>query len=173
MRRLVQLAPCTEHLPNHLWISQHGARAEPRPPARHAQEQFANPMNTVENTRSSLLKRTVRFGATGLFITALHVAIATLFVNYVLHDSSIANGVAFCIATIASYLMHTKWSFSSQVQRKTFVKFMVVSAFGLGLSLGIPLIVNALGFNYIVATLAVVFVLPVTNFVLHNFWTYR
>lgn len=129
-------------------------------------------MNTV-NSKHSLLKRTVRFGATGVFVTALHVVIATLFIHYILHNPSIANGFAFCIATVVSYLMHTKWSFSSDLEGKNLLRFIAVSIVGLMLSLLIPFITKSMGFDYMVGTVAVVIALPITNFVLHNFWTYR
>lgn len=129
-------------------------------------------MNAV-SPKQSLLKRTVRFGATGLFVTGLHFVIATLLINYAEQNSSIANGVAFCSATIVSYLMHTKWSFSSDIESKNLFRFLTVSGVGLALSLAIPLVVKSLGFDSLIATVAVVIILPVTNFVLHNFWTYR
>lgn len=127
----------------------------------------------ASSKQDSLLKRTLRFGLTGLFVTGLHFAIATLFVNYVQHNPSLANGVAFCIATIVSYLMHTLWSFSAKLHGKTLIRFVMVSMFGLCLSLTIPWIVQQLGFGYIVGTAAVVLILPVVNFALHNFWTYK
>ena len=129
-------------------------------------------MNAV-SPKQSILKRTIRFGATGLFVTGLHVVIATLLIHYADQNSSISNGVAFYIATVVSYLMHTKWSFSSELQSKNLLRFVTVSAVGLALSLAIPLIVKSLGFNSTVGTVAVVVMLPVTNFFLHNFWTYR
>jgi putative flippase GtrA len=123
--------------------------------------------------KQSILKRTIRFGATGLFVTGLHVVIATLLIHYADQNSSIANGVAFCIATVVSYLMHTKWSFSSDLESKNLFRFITVSAVGLALSLAIPLVIKSLGFDSTVGTVAVVVMLPVTNFFLHNFWTYR
>lgn len=129
-------------------------------------------MNTV-NSKHSLLKRTIRFGATGVFVTALHVVIATLCIHLILPDPSIANGIAFSVATVVSYLMHTKWSFSSEMEGKNLMRFIVVSIIGLMLSLIIPFITKSMGFDYIVGTVAVVIALPITNFVLHNFWTYR
>jgi len=132
-------------------------------------------MDTTEisSKQDSLLKRTLRFGLTGLFVTGLHFSIATLFVNYIQHNPSLANGVAFCIATIVSYLMHTLWSFSAKLHGKTLIRFIMVSVFGLCLSIIIPWVVQQLGFGYVVGTAAVVLILPVVNFLLHNFWTYK
>lgn len=137
------------------------------------QGKIGSTMNTLNKSNPSLLKRTIKFGITGLFVTALHITVATLFIKFIIHEVSIANGVAFCIATITSYLMHTKWSFSSAVQGKNLLRFIVVSAIGLFLSLTIPLITRSMGFDYIIGTLTVVTVLPIINFALHNFWTYR
>lgn len=129
-------------------------------------------MNSVK-PKHSLLMRTIRFGATGLFVTALHILIATVLIHYGQLSASIANGIAFCVATTVSYLMHTKWSFSADLEGKNLFRFAVVSTIGLLLSLGIPLALSAMGFGAAAGTAAVVIMLPITNFVLHNFWTYR
>ena len=129
--------------------------------------------NTDAEAKPSLLRRTLRFGITGVFITGLHVVIATVLIHFAQSDPSLANGVAFCCATIVSFLMHTLWSFSAQLQGHTLIKFNVVSIVGFLLSIGIPVAVQALGFGGLISTLAVVLVIPPVNFVLHNFWTYK
>lgn len=121
----------------------------------------------------SLLIRALRFGVTGLLITAMHIAIATALIQFVQSTPSFANGVAFCCATIASYLIHTTWSFSKNLQGSTFIKFIVVSIIGFLLSVGVPIIAQTLGFGAFVSTVAVVLVIPPVNFALHNFWTYK
>ncbi|WP_084488327.1 GtrA family protein [Pseudomonas sp. CFII64] len=132
-------------------------------------------MDTLDQPSAArlLLKRTLRFGVTGLFVTGVHFVIATLIIHYVLSNPSIANGIAFCCATMLSYLLHTVWSFSAKLHGKTLFRFVVVSIVGLLLSLTIPLGVQYLGFSALISTCAVIFLLPPVNFILHNFWTYK
>ena len=119
------------------------------------------------------MKRALRFSFSGVFVTALHVVIATAFIELILPVPSLANGVAFLIATITSYLINTKWSFSSQLHGKTLYRFSVVSFLGLFLSMGVAGAAQIYGLPYWYGIGAVTCVVPPLNFVLHNFWTYR
>lgn len=130
-------------------------------------------MASSQSKRTSLLTRTVRFGFTGLFVTGLHVVIATLFIHLISPSPPLANGVAFCCATLVSYLMHTTWSFSGQLHGRTLFRFITVSIIGLLLSMLVSWAIQQLGLGYFIGIAAVVLVLPPVNFLLHNFWTYR
>jgi len=120
-----------------------------------------------------LIRRAVRFALSGVLVTVLHVVIATAFINIILPEASLANGVAFLIATVASYWVNTHWSFSSQLQGKNLFRFGVVSLLGLGLAVGISGTVQLYGLPYWYGISAVVFVVPPITFILHNFWTYK
>lgn len=119
------------------------------------------------------MKRAVRFTFSGLFVTALHVVIAAAFIEFILPLPSLANGVAFLIATITSYLINTMWSFSSPLHGRTLVRFGLVSCLGLFLAMGISGLANSIGMSYWYGIAAVTCVIPPVNFLLHNFWTYR
>ncbi len=120
-----------------------------------------------------LTRRFLRFAATGLFNTALHAAVATAWINLVSPTPSIANAIAFTIATIASFFINTLWSFSSAVDRVVLVKFLLVAMVGLPIAAGVSGLADWFGFSYQIGIAAVVCVMPPVNFLMHNFWTYR
>jgi putative flippase GtrA len=120
-----------------------------------------------------LIKRALRFAFSGVLVTLLHVLIAVTFIEYILPAPSIANGVAFAIATITSYVINTKWSFSSQLHGRNLFRFSMVSIFGLSLAMGISGAAQAYGLSYWYGIGAVVCAVPPATFILHNFWTYR
>ncbi|MBK8376032.1 MAG: GtrA family protein [Sphingomonadales bacterium] len=119
------------------------------------------------------MKRALRFAASGLLVTILHVVIATLFIEMVRPVPSLANGVAFLMATIISYVINTTWSFSSPLQGKNLFRFCLVSAVGLFLAMGISGAAQFYGLSYCYGIGGVVLVVPPVTFLLHNFWTYR
>lgn len=119
------------------------------------------------------IKRVLRFGISGVLVTILHVLIASAFIEFISPMQSVANGVAFVVATIASYLIHTKWSFSSSLHGKNLFRFCTVSCFGLFLAMAISGIAQMLGLHYWYGIAAVVCMLPPVTFLLHNCWTYR
>lgn len=120
-----------------------------------------------------LTRRFVRFAATGVFNTVLHAVLASAWIHYVSYDPSVANAVAFAVATLASFFINTLWSFSSSVDRLVVLKFAVVALIGLPVAAGVSGLVDALGFPYQAGIAAVVCVMPPVNFLMHHFWTYR
>ncbi|QQX85080.1 GtrA family protein [Cupriavidus necator] len=118
------------------------------------------------------LGRLLRFGISGVLATGIHVAVATPLI-YLLHASQVsANGVAFVIANIGSYLLNTLWSFGARPGRDSYLRFLAVSLLGLGLTLAISAGAQALGAGYWAGLAAILSVVPAVTFVLHRSWTY-
>jgi len=120
-----------------------------------------------------IVKRALRFGLTGMFATAIHVFIAVLAVELLNAHPSIANGLAFCVATIFAYIINTKWSFSSQIATKTIARYAVVSVLGLVAAMLISGIADYAGLHYMLGIVFVVVAVPVLTFLMHNFWTFK
>ena len=117
--------------------------------------------------------RIFRFAATGIFVTLVHVVVATLWILWVNHEPSLANAIAFIVATLVSFLINTFWSFSSEMSALVLAKYVTVALVGLFLSAGVAWVVDQMGFSYPYGIAAVVCVMPPANFAMHHFWTYR
>jgi len=120
-----------------------------------------------------LTRQALRFALSGLLVTGLHVLIATAFIQIILPAPSLANGVAFVVATVFSYLINTMWSFSSPLHGRNLIRFCIVSFIGLFLAMAISGIAQYFGLHYLYGIGFVVCIVPPVTFVLHNFWTYR
>lgn len=123
--------------------------------------------------QSALIKRGLRFAVTGLFVTALHAVVAVLFIHFVSPLPPLANGVAFAVATVVSYVINTTWSFSSRLHGRTLLRFLSVSVAGFFLAMLVAWAAQLAGLNYLLGIGAVALTIPAFTFVLHNFWTYR
>jgi len=123
--------------------------------------------------KDALIRRGLRFAVTGLFVTALHALVAVLFINGVSPKPPLANGVAFAIATVVSYVINTTWSFSARLHGKTLLRFLLVSAGGFFLAMFVAWAAQMAGLHYLLGIVAVALTIPAFTFVLHNFWTYR
>lgn len=121
----------------------------------------------------ALLQRVVRFGITGCTATVIHIVVAYAWMQLERPSSSIANAVAYAVATVFTYLTHTLWSFSARLEAPTLLKFLIVTAAGLALSAGAAAYVEWLGYPYGYGIALVVVVIPPFNFLVHHFWTYR
>lgn len=122
---------------------------------------------------AQLLRQSSRFIATGALATAIHAVIAIAFMQLIAPAPMLANGCAFALATVFSYLANTLWSFSSAIRARTFLRFLAVSVGGCLLAMGVAGAADRAGWNYLVGILLVVCVVPPVTFVAHRYWTYR
>lgn len=115
----------------------------------------------------------MRFALSGLLVTGLHIFIATAAIQILSLAPSLANGLAFVVATVFSYLIHTRWSFSRPLHGKNLIRFSVVSLIGLSLAMVTSGAAQYYGLHYWYGIFFVVCTVPPITFLLHNFWTYR
>lgn len=118
-------------------------------------------------------RRILRFSISGLLVTGLHVLIASTLIQFLLVGPSLANGTAFIAATTFSYVINTKWSFSSSLHGKNMIRFYTVSILGLLLAMTVSGSAEYFGLHYWYGIALVVCIIPPVTFILHYFWTYK
>lgn len=122
---------------------------------------------------TSLLSRLVRFGMTGIGVTALHVVVAASLVELSHAGPAAANGIAFIAAALVSFLVNARFTFRAQAAGGPLVRFLLVTGLCGALSAAIAAVAEAQGLDYRIGIAAVVAIVPVLSFLLHNFWTFR
>jgi putative flippase GtrA len=127
------------------------------------------------NKRSldSLKRSGLRFVVTGVLTTGVHVLVATLAIRAFGVPTPLANGAAFIVATIFSYMVNTFWSFSANFEIGNSLRYFLVTMIGFMTAVAVSACADYFGLHYMVGILMVVMVLPPINFGLHMFWTYR
>ncbi|WP_278362244.1 GtrA family protein [Stutzerimonas kunmingensis] len=118
-------------------------------------------------------ERLLRFGMTGVLVTLVHALIVIVCVESALTGPALANGIAFTGATLLSYLINTRWSFSKPLHGRTLVRFLLVSLVGFCVAVGIASTAEQAAVDYQLGIAAVAMVVPVLTFCMHNFWTYK
>jgi len=94
-------------------------------------------------------------------------------IHYLNTKPALANGIAFAIATVCSYIANTLWSFTNSLQVRNLYRFFAVSVIGILLAMLVSGLIDSRGFHYGIGILAVAISVPTTTFLLHIFWTYR
>ncbi|MGZ8216149.1 GtrA family protein [Methylomagnum sp.] len=120
-----------------------------------------------------LIKRAVRFGVSGVFVTGCHSAYAVTAIELNGWTPPTANGFAFTFATLVSYLINTRWSFACQASSRTFLRFWMVCGVGLMQSIALSTAVEQAGYSYPVGIGLIALTVPPVSFTLHSLWTYR
>lgn len=123
-----------------------------------------------------MLKRQVfRFGVVGVIATLTHLGVLVLCVEVFDMDAVIASTLGFVAAVADSYFLNYHWTFESgHGHRHTFWRYAVVTLIGLALNTSImTMLVNLLHWWYLWAQLAVLLVVPLSNFLLNRYWTFN
>lgn len=120
-----------------------------------------------------LIIRMQRFTVSGVMVTGFHALIASGLIRLVHLAPSLANGIAFVGATIFSYVVNTRWSFSSPLHGKNLFRFVMVSIIGLLLAVTISGSAESYGMHYWFGIAGVICVVTPVNFLLHSLWTYK
>lgn len=118
-------------------------------------------------------KHLARFATTGIGATVLHIVIASYLIEQHLFKPNAANGCAFTVATLFSYLVNTYWSFSAAANIKNAYRFWITSVVGFIIAVSLTTIADVLSMHYLIGIAMVVVVVPLVNFVIHSNWTFK
>ena len=119
-----------------------------------------------------LFARLIRFGIAGGCVTLLHIVVAVSLVESGMAGVAMANGTAFTIAAVTSFLINARFTFHASLASTAFLRFMLVTLVCGGLSFGLAYLVEAAGLGYHIGIAVVVAVVPLISFLLHNFWSF-
>ena len=119
-----------------------------------------------------LLTRLIRFGIAGGGVTLLHIVIAVSLVESGMTGAAMANGTAFIIAALTSFLINARFTFHASLGGGAFPRFMMVTLVCGGLSVGLASLVDSAGLDYRIGIAVVVAIVPFISFLLHNFWSF-
>jgi putative flippase GtrA len=118
-------------------------------------------------------KKIIRFIFAGTIVTLIYIVTGLLLLNIFEVTPVIANGLAFIIANIFSYVIHTLWSFSAEIKKNNFFKFYLVSLCGFLISLALPAMSENFNINKSFTVIITSLAIPLFTFLLHHLWTYK
>lgn len=119
------------------------------------------------------MRRLIFFLLVGVLATAVHVAVASVLITAAGWWAVFANGVAFCVATLASYSLNSRLTFQQPLSGRTLQRFLTVATAGLALSMAISGGAERAGLHYLVGIALVVSGVPLLSYLAHSRWTYR
>ncbi|PZE20808.1 GtrA family protein [Paenibacillus xerothermodurans] len=122
-----------------------------------------------------LTSRMLKYGIVGVLGTAIHFISLIWFVELCYLDPVLSSALGFGIVVIVSYYLNKTWTFQSNNRVvNEFVKYLVTSCIGLLLNVLIMHVsISIFNLGYLLSQLIVTMVIPITNFVLNNAWTFK
>jgi len=114
------------------------------------------------------------FGIVGAVSTFIHFASLFLLVEYFAIPPVTANFFAFLASLLGSFGLNHRYTFRSRLHwKKTLPKYIITILIGFFLNQSIMWIsVEKAGISYLYGFLFVTIAVPVSNFLLHKFWTF-
>lgn len=120
--------------------------------------------------RQLLAMRIVRFGLVGGIATLIHIAAAFIYLYFLGDQVFVANLTGFSCAFGFSYLMQTRFVFSSRVRLDNASKFFIIQFAALLISQMISELDAEANSYYRVLFVAIL--LPLVTFFIHRGWTF-
>lgn len=131
-----------------------------------------NQINIKE--KSEELIRILKFALVGGSNTLINW-ITFIILNFIGVNYIIANIIAYCIATINSYIFNSLWVFKNKSDRiKTSIKFIILNCFGLIINTFLLYcLVDIFKIDKFIALLIVTFIVMIINYIINKLWVFR
>ncbi|WP_338449488.1 GtrA family protein [Niallia oryzisoli] len=116
----------------------------------------------------------MKYSFVGCISTLIYFISVFVLVEWFIYDPLYASALSFIFMTLISYLLNRKFTFGSTLSTKTLLRFLVVSLIGFIINFIIMyLIVKVFDLHYYLGELVTTLIIPVINFILNNYWTFR
>lgn len=118
-----------------------------------------------------------KYAVVGGIGTLLHFGLLIAFVEWLGWPPVVSSVIGFLIVLAVSYALNKSWTFRQRDEPVRFgqvLKYTAVSVLGLLLNAAVMYIaVDLLHWHYVAGQCAVVAIVPVSNFILNRWWTFR
>ncbi|CAG7626823.1 hypothetical protein PAESOLCIP111_02854 [Paenibacillus solanacearum] len=122
-----------------------------------------------------MIRLMVKYGVVGALGTVLHFASLYALVEWLNVPPVAASALGFLLVLLVSYVLNKRWTFQSTPSGwGPLLKYCVVSVTGLGLNVALMYVsVELLHWHYLIGQCTVVVAVPLSNFILNYYWTFR
>ena len=132
-------------------------------------------MITAQNIKTVNILQFIRFGLVGIIATLCHMGTLIILVEIFKYIPLLASTIGFILAVLVSYILNYRFTFMvSGSHAMFFPRYLIVCITGLTINTSIMYVtVNVLNWWYIIGQISTLAIVPVTNFTLNKFWTFK
>jgi putative flippase GtrA len=121
-----------------------------------------------------LLHKFIKYSVVGCISVLIYFLSVFVLVELFDKDPIFGSTLSFIIMTFISFLLNKKYTFGSDFSYNKLLRFLVVSAIGFTLNFVIMyLVVNVLSLHYSIGELITTLIIPIINFILNSYWTFK
>ena len=116
----------------------------------------------------------IKYSVVGCISVLIYFLSVFVLVELFDKDPIFGSTLSFIIMTFISFLLNKKYTFGSDFSYNQLLRFLVVSAIGFTLNFVIMyLVVNVLSLHYSIGELITTLIIPIINFILNSYWTFK
>jgi putative flippase GtrA len=121
-----------------------------------------------------LFLKFIKYSVVGCISVLIYFLSVFVLVELFDKDPIFGSTLSFIIMTFISFLLNKKYTFGSDFSSNQLLRFLVVSAIGFTLNFVIMyLVVNVLSLHYSIGELITTLIIPIINFILNSYWTFK
>lgn len=121
-----------------------------------------------------MIKKFLQYNLVGVTGTLIYLSALFIFVQFLHWPPVLSAVIAFFLNIICNFILNYRWVFRTTYSKgKALSRFFLVSLLGLFLNTAIMfLVVHILVWPYYYGVILAILVLPLTNFLLHHYWSF-
>ncbi len=123
---------------------------------------------------SPFFQKYIRYNLVGLLGTSLYLGVLFFLVHGLHYPAVISSVIAFVLNVLFNFVLSYYWVFRAKVIKTPLLRFTLVSLLGLIINTSIMyVVVHVLQWPYYMGVVIAAFIVPLSNFLLHHFWSFR
>jgi putative flippase GtrA len=122
------------------------------------------------------VQKVIAYGCVGIIGTIVHLSTLIILVETFNLDAVLSSSVGFTLTLLISFFLNKVYTFKIKSKKPShlFLKYVLTSLFGLLLNISLMYVnTTILQLHYLIGHLAVVILIPIINFILNNYWTFK
>lgn len=124
--------------------------------------------------RKPIVQKFMMYSLVGCICTCIYFLSMFIMVEQIGKDPIVSSIISFVIMTLFSFILNMKFTFGGEFTKQKLARFFMVASIGFALNFVIMFsIVQVLSFHYLIGEIATTLTIPLVNFFLNHYWTFK
>lgn len=124
--------------------------------------------------RKPIVQKFLLYSLVGCICTCIYFISMFIFVELGGKEPIFSSILSFIIMTIASFFLNIKFTFGGEFSKQKLFRFFIVASIGFTLNFAIMYsIVQVLLLHYLIGEIVTTLTIPLVNFFLNHYWTFK
>lgn len=124
--------------------------------------------------RKPIVQKFMMYSLVGCICTCIYFLSMFIMVEQIGKEPIVSSIISFVIMTLFSFILNMKFTFGGEFTKQKLARFFIVASIGFALNFVIMFsIVQVLSFHYLIGEIATTLTIPLVNFFLNHYWTFK